>query len=237
MAQRIVFFSGKSDDEPFFYEEMVDFTFYSGFAISQKQKSIRSLHENVLKEHPKKKILEISTKSEIPLGVRLSAFNLRFYDERSGESYPLENIFQSAKTYEYGGPYTDLLYVSPKEAKTDERHHTSGVLKCFRLNDWECPLEPKTMFYDWIYCKALSQDTTLTDALVSAGFDAFTDIEFNQKKSLNCQARAASIFVSLCERGVLQDYLDNKEEWATIYQTDEADKESEQIQFDFALRI
>lgn len=31
------------------HSEMIDFTFHSGFSVSQKQKSIASLHENILK--------------------------------------------------------------------------------------------------------------------------------------------------------------------------------------------
>ena len=44
------------------------------------------------------RVLEISTKSSNPIGVSLSAFNLKFLDENSGYEYPLENIFQSSKS-------------------------------------------------------------------------------------------------------------------------------------------
>lgn len=48
-------------------------------------------------------------------------------------------------------------------------------------------------------------------------FDAFTDIEINQEKSINCQARSAAIFVSLSKLGKLQEVLNNKEEFKKIY--------------------
>ena len=35
-------------------------------------------------------------------------------------------------------------------------------------------------------------------------FDAFTDIEFNPNKSLNCQARAAALFVAMKKLGRLE---------------------------------
>jgi len=36
-------------------------------------------------------------------------------------------------------------------------------------------------------------------------FDAFTDIEFNPNKSLNCQARAAALFVAMKKLGRLEE--------------------------------
>ena len=38
-------------------------------------------------------------------------------------------------------------------------------------------------------------------------YDFFTDIEFNHEKSLNCQARSAAIFVSLYQKGLLEECL------------------------------
>lgn len=216
MAQRYIFVSGDEKDRLFYYERLIDFTYFSGFAVSQKQKSIRSLHENAVETDPSLKILEVSTKSEDPLGRELSAFNLMFHDI-DGRQYHLENVFQASKVYENGGPFQDLLNVSPAEAKRDPRHKEHGPLKMFKLNDWECALEPKTMFYDWIYCKALSQNGQLVDQLILSGFNAFTDIEFNHKRSINCQARSAAIFLGLLRKDKLREYLADKEKWKSIY--------------------
>ena len=49
-------------------KETVDFQWFSGFAKSQKQKSIKSFHENILKKFNYNKILEISTKSIDEIG-------------------------------------------------------------------------------------------------------------------------------------------------------------------------
>ena len=120
------------------------FEWFPGFAASQKQKSITSLHRAIQEADAGARPLEISTKSPEPLGVRLSAFRLRL------NGHTLENIFQSAKVFENGGPYLDLLEVSPKEAKHDERLKTSGRLTAFRYQDSEIPLTPQTLFYDYI---------------------------------------------------------------------------------------
>ena len=77
MAERLYFVSTPHSDI-IFKEVLCEFTYYNGFAISQKQKSIGSLHENIKKIDDKLNILEVSTKSTEPLGVKLSAFNLVF---------------------------------------------------------------------------------------------------------------------------------------------------------------
>ena len=79
MAIRPVFMV--SNSQPFVKVEEVEFKYYSGFAASQAQKSIASLHAAFEGRHPERngKILEISTKSSIALGNQLSAFNLRYH--------------------------------------------------------------------------------------------------------------------------------------------------------------
>ena len=41
-------------------------------------------------------------------------------------------------------------------------------------------------------------------------YDAFTDIEFNPQKSINCQAKSAALFVGLVKQGSI-DYKNIKE--------------------------
>lgn len=210
-------FISTSDDGGKFKEIRVAFKYYSGFAVSQKQKSIKSLHENIMKMDSTLKILEISTKSENPLGVALSAFNLKFFDNNSVEYYPIENVFQSSKVFENGGPYRDLLNMHPREAKRDDRLKTSGKLKHFEYNNVIWDLEPKTMFYDWLYISALYKRSELAEKIQR--YNAFTDIEFNQEKSLNCQARAAAIFVQISKMGLTSEFINDKDFFKTIYST------------------
>lgn len=82
--------------------------------MTQKQKSILSLHKNFLEKYPQRRILEISTKSNNELGVKLSAFNLMIHTNE--RAFSVESAFQSSKVFENGGPYTDLLNKSSKEA-------------------------------------------------------------------------------------------------------------------------
>ena len=198
-----------------FYKELsCEFEFYTGFALSQKQKSIKSLHEQILKRYPERKILEVSRRSENPLGIALSAFNLKFLNADNKE-YPVECVFQSSKVFANGQQYCDLLYKTASEAKTDERIKNSGHLTKFTLNgqDWE--LEPKTYFYDYIYISALYRNKEICKQLLE--FDTFTDIEFNPQKSFNCQARSVAIAVSLIKNNLIEQYLSNKTLFKEIY--------------------
>ena len=196
MAKRKTFVVSLND---IFEEKEIDFVFYSGFSITQKQKSIESLHNAIKELYYDAEILEISSKSPIELGRKLSAFNLKL------DGIALENIFQSSKVFEYGGPYEDLLSKTPIEAKKDSRIKDSGRIIGFKYQGINYPSIPKTLFYDWIYCQALYSDKELMSSIIN--YDFFTDIEFNHEKSLNCQARSAAIFVSLYQKGLLEECL------------------------------
>lgn len=213
MANRPYFQLGDGK-KTFYIENSCEFKFYSGFALEQKQKSVKSFHNEILKKYPNSKILEVSRRSENELGVSLSAFNLLFLN-KDGQNYPVECVFQSSKVFENGKQYKDILYKLAPEAKTDERLKSSGKLQKFSLNgqDWE--LEPRTCFYDYIYLSALSLNKNICEKLLN--FDTFTDIEFNPQKSFNCQARSVAIAITLLKNGLLEKYLENKELFKTIY--------------------
>jgi hypothetical protein len=183
----------------------VEFKWVAGMAMSQKQKSIRSLHEEAAKRNLPK-VLEISSKSENALGIKLSAFNLHLTTPR-GLNITVENAFQGSKVFKRGGPFVDLLEVTPREAKKDPRLSSSGDLIGFSLEGQEWPTRPLTAFYDWLYLSALRQSPLLGEQLLA--FDGFTDIEFNPARSLNCQAASAALFVALSRRGELEASIAN----------------------------
>lgn len=180
-----------------------DFKWNSGFSIIQKQKNIANLHESII-EKTKESVLEISSKGLVPLGKNIGAFCLKYHE------IPLENIFQSSKKFEHGGPYRDLMLVTAKEAKRDERIKNSGKIIAFCWEGEEWALEPKTLFYDYIYINALIQNYGFDLDLIE--YDWFTDIEFNPKKSINCQARSAAIYKLLQMKNIF-NVLDSKAEW------------------------
>lgn len=210
MANRPVFEVSKTRD--LFKEVSVDFHFYNGFSLSQKAKSVQSLHD-AYKEHSLLKVLEVSTKSDTKLGWSLSAFNLQVdFDDTT---ISLECAFQGSKVFENGVQFDDLYYVESIQAKKDNRIKTSGNLIGFNFEGQEWALEPKTAFYDWMYINALySNHRDIIDELIQ--YEAFTDIEFNPKKSINCQARTCAILVSLVKQGTLEKAMLSPESFKEV---------------------
>ena len=151
MAQRPVFYVNTRS--PYYNEELISFQFNPGFAVSQKQKNIRAIHEAFILRHKNARPLEISSKSEESAGVQLSAFNLPV--TINGFQTTVESAFQGSKVFRDGGPYEDILCLPPYEAKTDSRLRESGPLTGFLLDGLSFPLEPKTFFYDWLYINAV----------------------------------------------------------------------------------
>lgn len=201
MANRPVFIPGNLNEE-FVVIDNVDFEWFAGFSVEQKKKSVNSLHEAFKEKYPTKKVLEISSKSEFDLGIMLSAFNLQI-ELRHGHKASVESLYQSSKVFQEGGPYDDIRYKSPLEAKRDERLKSSGDVIAFehKGNRWD--IEPKTAFYNWLYLNVLNLNSDLKNQILE--YDAFTDIEFNPKKSFSCQANAIALYVSLRRNDVLKE--------------------------------
>jgi len=197
MAKRPVFVV--NERRPFFRQTMVEFTYSSGFAVCQKQKNIVALHRAFNEEWPDNPVLEISSKSLQPEGEPLSAFFLKKYVPSLDKSVSVECVYQGSKVFSDGGPYTDLYEKTSREAKKDERLHTGNPIVAFRFEGQDFPTQPSNIFYDYIYINALLENKELAEKILT--YRAFTDIEFNPNKSLNCQARAAAIFVSLTLNG------------------------------------
>ena len=200
-------------DDRYCIKENTEFQFFSGFADSQKKKCIKSLHDAYAQRHPGCAVLEISSKSEEPLGVQLSAFNLMI-TTKSGRQFSVESAFQSSKVFENGGPYKDLLNAPSIAAKRDERLRDSGNVIGFTINGQKFATEPKTYFYNWLYINALQLHPELAEQLLL--YDAFTDIAFNPQRSINCQAEAAAIYVSLQKQALLEKALKSKEAFLEV---------------------
>lgn len=212
MAQRPVFIA--NNKKPYCRMFIADFEWNGGFAKTQAQKNIAAMHKAYMKTYPNGKTLEISSKSENELGVQLSAFNLMKKIPSADKTVPLECVFQAGKVFSGGGPYTDLLEVSPKDAKRDDRLRSSGRIIGFRFDGIDYPSEPKMAFYDWMYYLALKENMQLFTEILS--FDAFTDIAFNPAKSLNCQAQSAARIVGIIRTGNI-DLLKNFDSFLTTY--------------------
>jgi hypothetical protein len=191
-------------------ERSIDFRWHPGMAASQKKKSIVELH-NAAHSLGLSNILEISSKSESELGIKLSAFNLLITTKKKSNKFTVETAFQGSKVFERGGPFVDLFGLDSLAAKKDIRLKESGNLVCFRFFSSEFPLVPRTYFYDWIYINALMQNESLAIEVLS--YDGFSDIEFNPKKSINCQAHAVALYISLKKNDLLIEAMRSPEDF------------------------
>lgn len=193
------------------------FAWHPGFSMVQKKKNVAALH-NAIKQldenlHP----LEISSRSDECLGIRLSAFNLGV--ESNGRLFTVESVYQASKVFSNGeGPFPELYAVNPAEVRNRVKEHETSPLKMYKYgNDiWE--LNPTRSFYDWIYCRALKRNPDLVDGL--SAYNCFTDIAFNPVRAVNCQAYAVALYLSLVNSGVAEEALSNKALFLKYHPTD-----------------
>jgi hypothetical protein len=184
-------------------------------SVKQKQRSVEALHKMARQILGISNPLEVSSKSADELGVRLSSFNLKFTTQR-GRTLTVEAAFQGSKVFAGGGPYRDIFDMAPRDAKRDVRLRDSGALVSFSFFGSVWPLEPRTAFYDWLYINALVKNEDLASEVLS--YDAFTDIEFNPEKSVNCQARSVALYCSLVRIGQL-DALSEPESFIAVHRS------------------
>lgn len=205
MAERPIFMPAPESPE-LVNELFLSIKWHPGFAQSQKGKNIEALHEAAA-QRGIAPLLEISSKSKSERGRHMSAFHMAVPTKNYGR-IKLELAFQGSKVFERGGPFTDLYRKGDDEigkAKRDPRLQESGRLTGFCFEGIDFPLEPKTAFYDWLYCSFLWDHRDWATKLYA--YAGFTDIEFNPQRSINCQARAAALFLSLMKRGDLEGAL------------------------------
>ncbi len=192
-------------------ERHFDFPWSSGFAEVQKKKNVRALHE-AAHSSGIGEVLEISSKSDVELGRRLSAFSLKV--ELDGEMLPLESVYQGAKVFRENGPFPEIMTLSPREAKQFIRENGKGDLVKFRIRSKDYSIHPKNAFYDWLYIRSLVSHSAWIEKNVT--YSAFTDIEFNPLKQVNCQARAFSEYLSLHHRNILHDAAENFDYFSSL---------------------
>lgn len=212
MAKKMVFISDGLNP---FYEKLINYTFVPGFAPTQRKKNVQNLNAAISAIFPDLKTLEISTKSDSELGRQLSAFNLKLNGKY------VESIFQSSKVFDDGKQYNFLIDKKPLEAKRYIQSLPKQEIIKFKFNDVDYSMNPKSMFYDFIYIKALNNNQEL--AVKLKDYDVFTDIEFNHNKSINCQARACAIYAYLLKTNNVEKYINNLELFKSLYNGNHSD--------------
>lgn len=129
----------------------------------------------------------------------------------------MECVYQGSKVFERGGPYVDLYWKTSREAKRDQRLRESGKLIGFKFDVETYPTSPATVFYDWLYFKALYPYREWLER--RAEWVGFTDIEFNPERSLNCQARSFAAFIALQKPNQLDEAVSSFQNFKSIMQS------------------
>lgn len=214
MAKRYVY---TVDTKNEYTKVEVNFEWFSGFSKEQKRKSVESLHSSFSKDY-NDKVLEVSTASTEEIGVKLSAFNLKVKTAK-GYEFTVEQLFQTSKVFKKNGVQTNLLEqgLDSREVKKRLRIlHENDELIGFECFGRKFPLEPKTLFYNWLYVQTLSSNDKISERIMDYG--AFSDISFNPNKSINCQAEACAIYVMLKRKKQLEIALKSPESFKeTVY--------------------
>ena len=211
-----------------FEEKVVEFEWFLGMSWQQKQKSSLSMLAQLKDEGyiP----IEVSRRSEdMDFGVQLSAFNLKLNNynvENIFQAYKVCNdggpyldllkvepkkargdcriqTSESKKPCQFNNiEYKNKDFYENEDVCEHCRNRSERHLVNFSSGKVHWDIEPKSLFYDAVYISALLQNKHLSDRLVE--YNAFTDIEFNQKipysqnkGPFNCQARSCAIFSSL----------------------------------------
>ena len=196
------------DTKPFVKKHKVQFGAISGNSRNAAQKRVLKLHD-VYSKTKNEKVLEVSSASNIPLGVSASAFNL---NNSTGKT--VECMFQASKKFAKGGPYREILDMSSAEAKKYKLLKNSGKLIGFVKDGKEYPLNPTTAFYNWIYINALVYNSDIAKHIQE--YDAFSDIWFNHTFGLNCQAEACAVYCGLVKSGQLENAMKSFEEFVKV---------------------
>lgn len=190
-------------------KEDIEIKWASGFSYSQKQKNIVTLHEAISERFnvSTNEILEVSTKSLLEIGKMLSSINLEF--EIEGKKYFFESVYQSCKVFQDGLLGTihhpEWIELESFEAKKASQAINLPLVE-FKFKDMTFPLEPKTMFFDWLYISCINQ---LNIKFLIDPYYYFTDIEFNPIKMISTQAQALCKYKNLVEQNLIEEFLKN----------------------------
>lgn len=206
MTERPIFLP--SETRPFVFHKNVSFVWVCGLSRSQKQKRVRAFHAAAIEEK-EMKILEVSSSSEVEIGVQLSAFNLKV--SLLPEIATVEGVYQSSRVYRNFGPNPKWLHCTGKEIKKEINSlKKNGIIdknespKFFELNGEKWVIHPTDLFFNWVYMNGLweleQKNPGVFEELLQ--YDAFTDINFTPATGTNCQAKAVAKYMGMKKSGL-----------------------------------
>ena len=103
MAVRKIYLS--LPEYPYVKEVSVTFPWSNGSKHQNVQAVLDTFHD----VYPEVPALEVSLASAQPEGIHAAAMKLPLHLEALGQDVPVGIVYEAAKVFETGGPYTDLL--------------------------------------------------------------------------------------------------------------------------------
>lgn len=208
------FEEGAYDGGLLFTETLHQFEWLKGLNPAVRQENSGRLKDAVCHDLGIARVLEVSTKSDLLLGVKLSAFSLKL-PERFG-SPNLESAYQGSKVFvdsngEEVRPPEWVCASEPHIAKRyiRDRFATSQVAG-FDFNGRFWAASPSCLFYDYLFFEAVQTKSAEFQEILD--FQAFVDIEsaknhlgFQQGKPFNTQARSAAIYSTIVKNRLIDD--------------------------------
>lgn len=76
----------------------------------------------------------------------------------------------------------------------------------------------ESYFYDFLYFRALGENFSQREIRQILQYSIFTDIEFNHKVSINCQARSCALYNYALLNNKVDFYMANKENFKGLYE-------------------
>lgn len=160
------------------------------------------------------RVLEISSRSDAPLGRSLSAMRLRAADTDDDRGLPVESVYQAAKCYGDRGPDEHPRPNGFDAKRRDRERRGSGPLTGFEHAGTFWPAASGSAFYDRLWIKAAGASAAAHPTRSLHGYAAFSDQFHRPGRSVACQARAAAMLVGLDRAGQLGTVFD-VDKWAT----------------------
>lgn len=197
----------------------IAFQWVPGLAKTQQAKCLSSLQAAIRQSGAAKNPLEVSTRSNDPIGQALSAYRLELPDRATVELH-----YQAAKIYPYEGPHPEWFKLSPEALRSEVKAFKARIQKTplqgFQdgINESPWQLTPPHAFYDWLYLSALRHNPAYAKHLLR--HDGFTDLAFNPTRSFNSQAYAAALYASFHAFGCLEEALASRENFLKLHPND-----------------
>ena len=129
---------------------------------------------------------------------------------RENDAYYLEPISDNPRELK------SLLKAFMKANKRAKLSHFVYKGEIFEINAGVANSE--SYFYDFLYFRALRENFSKSEIRQILQYSIFTDIEFNHKVSINCQARSCALYHYALLNDKVDFYVESREKFKGLYE-------------------